>query len=177
MHPQDRVLAILGQPGVESRWWRVPGYQYEINIFGDVRRVGAHAFLRPGVSSKGYAFVELWSHGRRNRLRLHRLVWLSIVGEVPAGMLLNHLDRDRKNPRLSNLELTTAAGNMAHSVHARTESGEACGRRALNSDIPVLVAEATLEGLAAPTIAQALGVSISTVERARAKWYRWFEGA
>lgn len=50
--------------------------------------------------------------------RAHVIVWEAMNGPVPPGMVINHLDFDRANNRISNLEATTQGGNVRHSAAA-----------------------------------------------------------
>jgi hypothetical protein len=44
-----------------------------------------------------------------------RLVWTYFNGPIPDGMQVNHIDFNKQNNALSNLELVTGEGNMQHS--------------------------------------------------------------
>lgn len=48
----------------------------------------------------------------------HRCVWTWFNGEIPEGMEINHIDFDRSNNKIENLELVTHAENMAHVLNA-----------------------------------------------------------
>lgn len=44
---------------------------------------------------------------------VHRLVWKMVVGEdIPEGMIIDHIDRDRTNNRVANLRLCTPLTNQ-----------------------------------------------------------------
>lgn len=44
----------------------------------------------------------------------HRLVWMYYNGAIPPGMLINHIDGDKLNNNISNLELATYSSNNKH---------------------------------------------------------------
>lgn len=52
--------------------------------------------------------------GKFLNLEIHRLVIETFVGEIPKGMQVNHIDGDRYNNKLSNLEVVTPLENMQH---------------------------------------------------------------
>jgi hypothetical protein len=54
--------------------------------------------------------------GKQYTILLHVFVWLIFKGPVPKGLELNHIDGDKGNPRLSNLELMTHSRNLEHAV-------------------------------------------------------------
>lgn len=49
-------------------------------------------------------------------IQLHRLVWVVYRGPIPDGMILNHKDCNKLNPRISNLELSTPKENARHAI-------------------------------------------------------------
>ena len=46
---------------------------------------------------------------------VHRLVCAAFYGKIPAKMVVNHLDGDKSNNKLNNLEVTTQSENNKHS--------------------------------------------------------------
>jgi len=51
----------------------------------------------------------------------HRLIWLLVYGEWPTGMI-DHIDGDRTNNRISNLRDVDAKGNGANRTKVRKDS-------------------------------------------------------
>lgn len=58
--------------------------------------------------SFGYERISL--AGSTQKL-VHRLVWETFKGEIPEGLEIDHIDNNRKNNRLDNLQLVTRAKN------------------------------------------------------------------
>lgn len=52
----------------------------------------------------------------------HRLVWEYHNGSIPAGMDVEHIDRDRSNCKLSNLRLATRSQNMQNTAAHKDSS-------------------------------------------------------
>jgi uncharacterized protein YjcR len=60
-------------------------------------------------SSTGYYRC---TKSRKKHISLHRYVWETHYGEIPPGYDIHHLDRDRTNNNIENLEL------ISHSEHS-----------------------------------------------------------
>lgn len=63
---------------------------------------------------RGYLQVQLRKDRKYRFLYIHRLVVWAFIGEIPKGMQVNHIDEDKKNNRLSNLEIVTHRQNQNH---------------------------------------------------------------
>lgn len=104
-----RVLAVAG-----SKWRPVVGFEwyYEISDIGQLRRIDNGRLLSPSLS-KGYPVTSLSKKGKYTRVSIHRLVAAAFLG--PAnGMQVNHINNDRADARLSNLEYVTPRQNQIH---------------------------------------------------------------
>lgn len=53
-------------------------------------------------------------NGKFLNLEIHRLMVETFIGEIPKGMQVNHINGDRYDNRLSNLEVVTPLENMQH---------------------------------------------------------------
>lgn len=56
-----------------------------------------------------------------NQVRIHRLVALCFIGEIEKGFEINHIDGNRENNNLINVEITTHSKNMINMAERRTE--------------------------------------------------------
>lgn len=68
------------------------------------------------LTPKGYART---TYGHKNWL-IHRLVWTLLVGDIPEGMTLDHLCRNRRCCNPDHMEVVTAEENKrrGHSPNA-----------------------------------------------------------
>lgn len=65
--------------------------------------------LKPGKTKDGYLDVELFSNGTPCGRYVHRLVVEAFIGEVPAGLEVNHISGQKEDNRLENVEVVTHA--------------------------------------------------------------------
>lgn len=44
----------------------------------------------------------------------HRMIWESVYGPIPEGLQINHINGDKTDNRLENLDLVTQSENILH---------------------------------------------------------------
>lgn len=94
----------------------IPGYDgYTIDINGIVyTKKGQQKYTR--IGNTGYRMVALQRNdGKSMMLYVHRLMMLAFEG--PSELQVNHINEDRLDNRLSNLEYVTAYQNYKHTEH------------------------------------------------------------
>lgn len=62
----------------------------------------------------GYLLVQLYKDKKYKQLLIHRLVVEAFIGPIPKGMQVNHIDENKKNNCLSNLEIVSPKQNNNH---------------------------------------------------------------
>lgn len=103
-------------------WMPVVGYEgiYEVSDLGRVRRTGkAHGATRglvlaQSLSWRSYPCVCLSCGHKSRKFTVHRLVADAFLGPCPDGHEVNHIDGNKSNPVVTNLEYVTRTGNMKH---------------------------------------------------------------
>ena len=63
------------------------------------------------TSESGYSKVML----NKKQLNVHRVVWILLKGEIPEGFVINHIDCDKSNNHIENLEVVTQKQNTRKS--------------------------------------------------------------
>ena len=100
-----------------EQWKPVEGYEdYEVSNWGRVkslnyRRTGREKVMSPGKDKDGYLQVHLWKNGVAKPFKIHRLVYEMFAGEIPDGLEVSHLDDNKENCRLENLEACSHKAN------------------------------------------------------------------
>jgi transcriptional regulator with XRE-family HTH domain len=131
-----------------------------------------HRVLRGSLPSTGYFVVKLRKDGKSHRHSVHRLIAQTFIGQIPHGMCINHLDGDKKNNAVSNLEITTYAGNTQHAVKflgwkPTIQRGPQNGCAKLTEDqVRYIKSHKSGYGVGAK-LARELGVTISTISKIR----------
>jgi len=144
---------------------------YRVSKSGKVKRVspgqGAQKgrVLQPREVSGGYHGVTLNSE----QWLLHRLIWESFYGEIKDAKQINHIDGDKKNNKLANLEVVTPSENCRH-AHENDLIDINCGENTHKSKLTNEQASAIRERYAQndetqKEIAQDFGVNQSVISR------------
>lgn len=72
-------------------------------------------------TKQGYVFVLLSKDGIRKQILVHRAVAMSFLGIDPVRDQVNHIDGDKANNNLSNLEWVTCKENIHHYIENRSK--------------------------------------------------------
>lgn len=102
------ALRRLSAAGEE---WRPSMGAYEVSNFGRVRR--GRRILKERHTPRGYRIVDISRDGRCVTKTVHRLIALAFLGPA-LGRQVSHLDGDKTNNHITNLEWATASENMRH---------------------------------------------------------------
>ena len=72
--------------------------------------------MKPYISDRGYYKVQLNIDGKQYQKRLHRLLAESFIENPKNYPQINHIDGNKLNNRLENLEWCTNKKNIQHSI-------------------------------------------------------------
>ncbi|WZP34249.1 HNH endonuclease [Enterococcus phage vB_Efm3_KEN20] len=94
-------------------WKDIEGYEgvYHVSNLGRVKRVATNRVLQPYRNKVGYLLVYLCKNGKRKTHRIHRLVAQSFIPNPENKPEVNHLDENKINNMVSNLEWSTRKEN------------------------------------------------------------------
>lgn len=109
---------------IKEIWMPILGYEgrYEGSNFGRIKslnyhRTGKERIMDCGKDEDGYIRVTLCKDGRRKIFRVGRLIWSAFNGPIPEGMQVNHINEDKTDNRLDNLNLMTCTENLNYGHH------------------------------------------------------------
>jgi len=89
-----------------------------------IKRRMKSTMLRPNDNSNGYKFVNLSVENNTKQDYIHRIVAKAFIGNIPDGFEVNHLNKDKSDNRLCNLEIVTKRGNGVHKNKGTARSSE-----------------------------------------------------
>lgn len=129
--PSDSQVAPLfftrgSEKRVMEEWKDIPGYEgkYKVSSFGSVfslkRKCNYNRTRNGGPVAKskdkdGYELVCLWSNSKQSTLKVHALVLLAFVGDRPHNLVVDHINEDKADNRLSNLRYLSHRENCVRS--------------------------------------------------------------
>ena len=99
-------------------WRFIKGYEniYQISNNGQVKSLRNNKILAPGKTTSGYDFVLLSVKGKRENKMIHRLVAETFIPNPNGFKEVNHIDGDKNNNTVDNLEWCTRKDNLKHAV-------------------------------------------------------------
>ena len=115
-------LRIIGDVGFEV-WKDIHGYEglYQASTYGRVRSLPrattSGRVLKPKVEKIGYLRLSLSKDNSIETKLVHRLISLTFIPNPNNFPQVNHLDEDKTNNRVENLEWCTAQYNSNYGTH------------------------------------------------------------
>jgi hypothetical protein len=106
--------------------WRPIDQHYEVSACGRVRRGGGEE-IGQWLNHGGYRLVRL--SAPRRKAFVHRLVAEAFLENPNAYPFVNHLNHDREDNRVENIEWCTNVQNLAHMRAAGRQSKHWTGKR------------------------------------------------
>jgi hypothetical protein len=107
-------------------WYPLPNFEghYEINKNGDVRNKKNKKILKPVLANNGYYMVAICINYKVTNLTVHRLKALAFIPNPNNYPVVNHIDEDRLNNDLPNLEWCTYSHNNRESFINKAKLGK-----------------------------------------------------
>jgi len=114
-----------------EKWKDIKGFEglYQVSNKGRVRsldriitfkdgkkRCYKGQLLKPHIETRGYLSVCLLKNSKRTYVRIHRLVAETFMYNKCKKPEINHIDGNKSNNAVTNLEFATHSENMQHAV-------------------------------------------------------------
>lgn len=100
-------------------WKDIEGYEglYQVSNFGRVKRVTTGRILKGGKDRGGYLRITLCKNGVTSTKTIHRLVAQAFIPNPENKPEVNHIDENKTNNNVLNLDWMTAKENINHGTH------------------------------------------------------------
>lgn len=158
-----------------EEWRTIPLFpEYVASNMGRIRRIkhaqtwNAGVILRPSVTYQGYHVVSIHSNHKRCQQKVHRLVLMAFSGVPSVGIQGNHLNGNKGDNRLVNLEWETPQGNTQHAQRTglrRSQEGLNNNAASLTAETIQQIINLRASGMSCRAIGKQLGVGGWTVSR------------
>ena len=89
---------------------------YSVSTEGEVRKDTTNYILSQS-SQQDYKFVGLLINGKQKRMRVHRMVALTFIDNPDNKPYVNHINGNRSDNNVENLEWVTPSENTQHAVN------------------------------------------------------------
>jgi hypothetical protein len=121
---------------MNEEWRDIPHYEglYQVSNLGQIRSIDRVVrrgigttkmlkgiILNPLFQRNGYMFVILSKNGKTKRMAIHRAVALAFIPNPDNKSEVNHINEDKRDNRVSNLEWITIHDNRCYGT--RIERG------------------------------------------------------
>lgn len=111
---------------MNEEWKAIEGYEglYEISNLGNVRSLnyrnkkGCIKIMNPKNTTTGYYNICLMKDKKKTYPKIHRLVAQAFIPNPDNKPIVNHIDGDKHNNAVSNLEWCTHKENTAHAINS-----------------------------------------------------------
>lgn len=139
--------------------WKQSGFadgRYIISNLGRVINCTTGGFVKPMLNNSGY--YKITNSYTGENCYIHREVAKLFIGSIPEGFIVNHIDGNRLNNSVYNLEIISQQDNINHALHELRH-----GRiKLFDSDIES-VSKLLKSGVRISRIAEMYGVHTSTM--------------
>ena len=99
-------------------WKKIETFNHhECSTYGNVRNIKTGKILKGSKSSRGYTQFCISEFGKRHLVFGHRLVAETFIENKDNKPFVNHVDGNKMNNHIENLEWCTPAENDSHAVN------------------------------------------------------------
>lgn len=99
---------------------KIEGFEnYEVSNLGKVRNIKSGRILKPYLNQSGYLRHHLYGHDKQKELFLHRIIAIAFIDNPEEKPCVNHIDENKLNNDLSNLEWCTVRENIIHGTRTK----------------------------------------------------------
>ena len=98
--------------GKEEKWEIINSFpNYMISTYGRIKSIKTNKLLKPYISKRGYAYIGLTKDKKAYNCQIHRLVAQTFIENPLNKPCVNHIDYNKINNNVDNLEWVTHTEN------------------------------------------------------------------
>ncbi len=118
---------------MEEIWRDIQGYEglYQVSNFGRVKSLKTNRILKGSQINSGYLEVVLCKNKIHKHLLVHRLVAQAFIENSNNKKEVNHIDGDKQNNNVINLEWVTRSENELHSYQSLGKKNKVVNKKAI----------------------------------------------
>jgi len=114
---------------------KIEGFEkYEVSNLGRVRNMKTGKILKPQPDKNGYLKHHLSEHNKQKHLFLHRIIATTFIDNPEGKPCVNHIDENKLNNDLSNLEWCTVRENNIHGTRTK-RAAEKLSQKVIQLDL------------------------------------------
>lgn len=148
---QEEIYKNLSLEDLPGEVWKdVVGYEglYQVSNLGRVKMLSRNVLANKSVrtikehiitqhiSQKGYLYVCLWDNNKGKKVYVHKIVLSSFLRGKGIGEECNHLNENRTDNRLNNLEWCSHKYNINYGERTKKHSKSMKNHKSLS--VPVI---------------------------------------
>lgn len=147
--------------------------KYLINEDGDIFDIKEKKLRKPEVSKRGYLRVSFYLYGKYKKRFVHRLVLATFNPvENMDKLQVNHIDGNKQNNNINNLEWCTNKENLEHAWKTGlcsncicNKSGDEAHHKKFSSEKVKLIKQDLKNGISYRQIGKKYDIAFSTVSQ------------
>lgn len=87
---------------------------YSISEDGVITNIKTKTIKKPWLGKVGYYYIDLYSNNKSTKIAVHRLLAQAFIPNPDNKRTVNHIDGNKLNNKLDNLEWATQSENSQH---------------------------------------------------------------